>query len=324
MKIKHSIVVLSYNQEKLLPKTLDSILNQSVMPYEIVICDDASTDNTKDIINSYYLQYPNLIVPVFNDINQGIFRNFNQSLSYPQGDLITYVSGDDLLPENILEEYDRFIMKNEIDCAGSFNISTNILILHTDGEMEPKSNTNHFGNRVFIDDKREIVELVLCNCLWGWDTGISRGLLDKLKKIGIRTDIGYQADLLWHIDKLFFADKVFFLNAYGYIYREGVGVTVATKLKEHYNSKCKVIHEIYLKYKYYMSLKSKKYIIFDLSFLKYNSDPTCKNYFYMFKNYLAFLFKNKFPEGNHYKGKFWGIIIPVNIKQVLKKALNRT
>lgn len=48
MKIKHSIVVLSYNQEKLLPKTLDSILNQSVMPYEIVICDDASTDNTKD------------------------------------------------------------------------------------------------------------------------------------------------------------------------------------------------------------------------------------------------------------------------------------
>ena len=103
MKIKHSIVVLSYNQEKLLTKTLDSILNQSVMPYEIVICDDASTDNTKDIINSYYLQYPNLIVPVFNDINQGIFRNFNQSLSYPQGDLITYVSGDDLLPENILE-----------------------------------------------------------------------------------------------------------------------------------------------------------------------------------------------------------------------------
>ena len=323
MKIKHSIVVLSYNQEKLLAETLDSILNQSVVPYEIIVCDDASTDNTQNIIKSYHLRYPNLIVPIFNDMNLGVFKNFNKSLQYPKGDLITYVSGDDLLPENILEEYDKFIINNGIDCSNSFNISTNVFIMHSDGEMEAKINAHHFGNRLFIDDKREVIELVLFNCLWGWDTGISRGLLDKLKNIGIRTDMGYQADLLWHIDKFFLADKVFFLNAYGYIYREGVGVTVATKLKEHYNSRCKVISEILSKYDCYISLKSNRYILFDLSFLKYHSNPTCKNYFCMLMNYLLFSYRHRFPLGNRYKGKTFQIVIPSGIKKILKKFLNR-
>ena len=61
MIVKHSILVVTYNQENYIQDTLSSLLNQSELPDEIVILDDCSTDNNWDIILHNQKLYPELI-----------------------------------------------------------------------------------------------------------------------------------------------------------------------------------------------------------------------------------------------------------------------
>lgn len=58
---KISVLIGTYNGEKSLSKTLDSLLLQTYQDFEIVICDDNSLDNTRDIIKRYCYSYPNKI-----------------------------------------------------------------------------------------------------------------------------------------------------------------------------------------------------------------------------------------------------------------------
>ena len=57
---KISIIVPVYNSEKQLDKCLLSIVNQTYKNIEIIVVNDGSTDNSKEIINKFYKQYPNI------------------------------------------------------------------------------------------------------------------------------------------------------------------------------------------------------------------------------------------------------------------------
>jgi len=109
MKIKHSILVITYNQADLIPYCLDSLLNQGVKPYEVVICDDCSTDNTYEVLQKYKESYPDLIKVYRNEPNLGVFNNINKIKKLATGDFINFVSGDDMLPAGVLEKYSKFI-----------------------------------------------------------------------------------------------------------------------------------------------------------------------------------------------------------------------
>ena len=52
-KPKVSILIPAYNHEKYLKETIDSVLNQTMSDFELLITDDCSTDNTADVIRSY-------------------------------------------------------------------------------------------------------------------------------------------------------------------------------------------------------------------------------------------------------------------------------
>ena len=65
-----SIAVITYNQQESLPKTLDSLLAQKVdFPYEIVVGEDCSTDNTREVLKGYVERYPDIIKPIYNETN---------------------------------------------------------------------------------------------------------------------------------------------------------------------------------------------------------------------------------------------------------------
>ena len=66
-----SIVCTTYNQEQHLREALDSFLMQETdFPFEIIVHDDASTDNTQKIITAYCSRYPALITPILQSENQ--------------------------------------------------------------------------------------------------------------------------------------------------------------------------------------------------------------------------------------------------------------
>lgn len=109
-----SICCISYNHEKFISQCLDGFIIQKVdFPFEIVISDDCSTDNTKKIIDSYLLKYPTMFKDVSPSKNLGSMKNFFHTLSKCTGKYIAYCEGDDYwIDENKLQMQVDFLENN--------------------------------------------------------------------------------------------------------------------------------------------------------------------------------------------------------------------
>ena len=110
--MKISVFITSYNQEDYLKQAIDSVLAQSVPPYEIIVIDDGSADESRELIRTYAQTNPHLITAVLNESNLGIPRTKARAVDAARGDWITYCDGDDRwLPRKI--EYDICTMEKD-------------------------------------------------------------------------------------------------------------------------------------------------------------------------------------------------------------------
>lgn len=90
-----SVVVISYNFERYLVECLDSVLQQTLRPFEIIVCDDCSTDGSWDLISTYAARYRELIVTWRQPINLGHIANGTIARSKVRGELLSVIDGDD-------------------------------------------------------------------------------------------------------------------------------------------------------------------------------------------------------------------------------------
>jgi len=97
-----SIAMATYNGDKFLVQQLESIVNQSHSNIELIITDDASTDQTISIVKSYQAKY-SFIKLFLHDRNQGIIATFEHSFSLCTGDFIAVSDQDDIWELNKLE-----------------------------------------------------------------------------------------------------------------------------------------------------------------------------------------------------------------------------
>ena len=101
---KVSVIVPSYNYAKFLDKRMLTILRQSYPIYEIIILDDASTDNSREIIAKYEKKYPQKIKSVFNTVNSGsAIAQWAKGFSIATGEYIWIAEADDLAASTFLE-----------------------------------------------------------------------------------------------------------------------------------------------------------------------------------------------------------------------------
>jgi len=94
--LKVSVAIATYNGAQYFEQQLTSILGQDVVPDEIIICDDASTDDTQGIIEAIASKYKDLICQVYNDVNIGYTRNFEKAIALATGDVIFFSDQDDV------------------------------------------------------------------------------------------------------------------------------------------------------------------------------------------------------------------------------------
>ncbi|MGJ3230792.1 MAG: glycosyltransferase family 2 protein [Oceanicaulis sp.] len=97
-----SIVITSFNHEAFLIEAIESVLSQTVMPREILIADDGSTDGSVRTIDAFARRHPGLIVPVIHE-NRGIPRNRNSALQRAVGAYVGVLDGDDRFRPDKLE-----------------------------------------------------------------------------------------------------------------------------------------------------------------------------------------------------------------------------
>ncbi len=100
---KISVVMATYNGERFLHEQIDSILNQSLPPSELIIIDDCSKDGTLLILQDYATKHP--IVKIFsNETNIGFVKNFEKGISLSSGNYIALSDQDDIWVEDKLEK----------------------------------------------------------------------------------------------------------------------------------------------------------------------------------------------------------------------------
>lgn len=93
---KVSVLIVTYNHERFIAEAVRSAANQVVnFPYEIVIADDSSTDNTFQICCGLKIEYPGLIKLVEPSINLGLVRNYSRAFNNCTGKYIAILEGDD-------------------------------------------------------------------------------------------------------------------------------------------------------------------------------------------------------------------------------------
>ena len=108
-----SIVCTVYNKEKWIGQAIDSFLSQKDVDFEILLIDDASTDASRDIIQKYAEQYPDIIRTLYNDHNLGIAETWHRACLATKGDYIARCDGDDYwIDECKLAKQLAFLEKN--------------------------------------------------------------------------------------------------------------------------------------------------------------------------------------------------------------------
>lgn len=111
-----SVIVCTYNQEKTIGRTLDSILCQECHePIEIVIGEDCSTDNTLAVCERYANDYPDVIRIMANKKNKGVVDNYFDCIMAARGEYIADCAGDDFWCDNKKLEKEITILENNPD-----------------------------------------------------------------------------------------------------------------------------------------------------------------------------------------------------------------
>lgn len=125
-----TIACICYNQAPFLEETVQSILAQTYSPLDIWVLDDASTDNSREIIQSLGSRYPSINVYCSQE-NIGHNRLFNQFLGEYNGQAIIDLAADDLLhPDRVAAGVDA--LRKDPSCGVHF---TNAELINDKGEF---------------------------------------------------------------------------------------------------------------------------------------------------------------------------------------------
>lgn len=115
-----SVILPAYNAEKYIKEAIDSILNQTFADFELLICDDCSTDYSREIINTYKVDKRVKIIE--NKLNKGKNASVNSLLKLCKGKYLTIHDADDISHASRFERQISFLENNAdyVLCGTSF------------------------------------------------------------------------------------------------------------------------------------------------------------------------------------------------------------
>lgn len=138
--MKLSVIVPVYNVEKYLGKCLESLVDQTVSDYEIIVVNDGSPDGSQKIIDDYAARYPDKIVPIVKE-NGGVASARNLGISKARGEYLAFVDGDDYVAPDMYEKLIESIESSNADI-----VLCDTMQCYPDGSMQPYDSTSVINN----------------------------------------------------------------------------------------------------------------------------------------------------------------------------------
>lgn len=115
MNKKISVIVAVYNTEKYLERCLNSLLNQTYQNLEIIVVEDGSTDNSKEVLKKY--SHNDKVKLIYNKKNSGLSYSRNVGLENATGSYIGYIDSDDYVDLDYYEKLMQSIKDSKAEIA---------------------------------------------------------------------------------------------------------------------------------------------------------------------------------------------------------------
>jgi glycosyltransferase involved in cell wall biosynthesis len=107
-----SVIIPAYNAAKTIEKTLQSVMDQDYPSLEIIVIDDGSTDNTKDVVKNFSAK-----INYIYQINSGVSAARNNGYKHAKGDFIQYLDADDILAASKITTQVNLLIQHNADVA---------------------------------------------------------------------------------------------------------------------------------------------------------------------------------------------------------------
>lgn len=203
--MKISVIVPIYNAEKLIRRALDSIKNQSMSDFEVLMVNDGSTDGSADICN--YYAYTDNRFKLISKENEGVSAARQTGLDFAQGEYVIHVDADDWVEHLMLEHlYNKAKKENADMVISDFFVNKGI-----NQTLIKQCPSDCNSNSHIISD---LFKVLHGSC---WNKLVKR---DCYYKYGIKFPQGlnYCEDLLTNVQLLLSPIKVCYLNEAFYHY----------------------------------------------------------------------------------------------------------
>jgi len=194
-----SVIIANYNNAKYLEQCLDSVLMQSYQSVEIIIADDCSTDDSKEILLKYSNKHSNIKV-IFNQINMGVTKNRHNAILNSQGEFLTTLDADDFYYDSDKLKSEMLLLKYHKNKFGKDIIAySNTALVDEDGQL-----LNFWYDNQSIPEGNILEPVFFRNCIIPRDFLFSRDAYDLIggydTKIGIYEDYDLDIRLAKHLD----------------------------------------------------------------------------------------------------------------------------
>ena len=142
-------------------EAIESVLNQTYNNWELIIVDDGSTDNCKEIIKKYF--YDNRIKYIAHKENRGIPAARNTGIRAAKGEYIGFLDQDDIwLPEKLKEQVGIFNMDRHQEIGLVFS---NIMYLIKDKTIKLERPSKYLANNLSKETKEEVLKKLFLDLL---------------------------------------------------------------------------------------------------------------------------------------------------------------
>lgn len=219
-----SIIIPAYNYAHFLPHALSSVLSQNENNYEIIVIDDGSTDNTKQVADNFRATAPNRIKYI-RQANSGPGAARNRGIDCSIGEYLIFLDADDRLLPGALKRFRKFVKKNgQYDIIFGGHIST-------DANNRSK---RHLAKPLSHDSKKNFLRFLHREfSISNGATLMARRVFDKIRypeHLRNNEDIPVFAHVLGLFDCASFSDPVLEVSKHDDSRRKNIDLTMETSM----------------------------------------------------------------------------------------------
>ena len=212
--MKVSIIIPCYNNAEHLPKCIESVLNQTVTDFELLLLNDGSTDATLAICNDF--QKKDVRIKVYSHENKGVSYTRNRGIEIAQADYIMFIDGDDWIEIDML----ALLMESNLSAA-------TLPVCGMIHERRGKVFVNDFFQNLINEkklefNKDELFSLFPSSVLSSPCCKIYSRIILINNNIKFEEKLSYQEDLIFNLQYLSLVQNIKIVPAFKYHYVEHV------------------------------------------------------------------------------------------------------